>query len=194
LNRLLFSHAARAGFLAGAIGLICLAGPLAAAAQPAPASRDGSHDFDFNFGVWHTHIKRIANPFSGGDRSTELDGTVTVRKVWGGRAQIEEIKADGPDAHLEGLTLFIYNPQAGQWSQAFSSSDGASSDDPLVGAFKDGRGELFAKDTFDGRTILVRGEWSDITPDAHRFEEFLSDDGGASWHPEFIAQLTRLSH
>src|SRR6202020_2129184 len=64
--------------------------------QPAVALRDGKNDFDFNLGVWHTHIRRVLDPFSGSDKSMELDGTVTVRKVWDGRGQLEEIEADGP--------------------------------------------------------------------------------------------------
>src|SRR5215469_18039980 len=56
-----------------------------------PSARDGQHDFDFNIGVWHTHIRRILDPLSGGAHSIELNGTVTVRKVWDGRAELEEI-------------------------------------------------------------------------------------------------------
>lgn len=155
------------------------------------AARDGARDFDFNPGVWHTHIKRIANPFSGADRVTELDGTVTVRKVWGGRAQLEEIEADGPNGHWEGMTLFLYNPKSRQWSQSYISSKMGSLSAPLIGSFKDGRGELFAQDTFDDRTILVRGTWSQIEPRSHRYEESYSDDGGRTWSPAFIADLTR---
>jgi hypothetical protein len=121
----------------------------------------------------------------------ELKGTVTVRKIWDGRAQWEEIEADGPKGHWEGLTLFLYNPPAHQWSQSFINSKAATLTTPLIGEFHDGRGELFAQDTFEGKSVLVRGVWSDIRPDSHHFEESYSADGGASWHPTFIADLTR---
>jgi len=62
---------------------------------------------------------------------------------------------------------------------------------PAIGGFKDGRGELVAQDTVDGRSILIRAVWSDITPDSHHFEESYSDDGGKTWAPAFIASLTR---
>src|SRR5258708_32850300 len=73
------------------------------------AERDGQHDFDFNVGVWKTHITRILNPLSGSTESIELSGTVTVRRVWGGAAQLEEIEADCPYGHCQGLTLFLYS-------------------------------------------------------------------------------------
>jgi hypothetical protein len=181
--------------LAGAISWISLTLPAGAAgetAQPAKAAvRDGAHDFDFNFGVWRTHIRRILDPLSGSTDSIELNGTVTVRKVWDGRGQLEEIEADGPNGHWEGLTLFLYNPAAHQWSQTFANSKSGVLTPPLIGAFKDGRGELFAQDTFHDRSILVRTVWSEITPDSHHFEQSYSDDGGKTWAPAFIASLTR---
>jgi len=166
--------------------LVAVAGP-----QTGTALRDGAHDFDFNIGVWHTHIRRVPDPWSGSDKSIVLDGTVTVRKVFDGRAQLEEIEADGPNGHWEGLTLFLYNPQAHQWSQSFIDSKMAALNPPEIGAFHDGRGELFSSDTFNGKAILVRAVWSNITPDSHRFEESYSNDGGKTWAPAFIAELTR---
>jgi hypothetical protein len=177
------------------VSSVALALPVGAADAPAQppdiTARDGRHDFDFNVGVWRTHIKRILDPLSGSTRSMELNGTVTVRTVWQGRAELEEIEADGPNGHWEGLTLFLYNPDAHQWSQTFANSKSGVLTPPLIGAFKDGRGELYAMDTFNDRAILVRAVWSDITPDSHHFEQSYSDDGGKTWAAAFIATLTR---
>jgi len=154
-------------------------------------ARDGKNDFDFDLGVWHTHIKRVLDPFSAPSNSMELNGTVTVRKIWDGRAQLEEIEADGPKGHWEGLTLFLYNPQSHQWSMNFINSKIAALNAPLIGAFKDGRGELFSQDTFHDKFILVQGVWSDIAPDSHRYAESYSNDGGKTWAPAFVGDLTR---
>jgi hypothetical protein len=159
------------------------------------SSHDGQHDFDFHFGTWETHIQRLVHPLSGSNTWVALNGTVTVRKVWNGRANLEEIDASNETAHLEGLTLFLYNPQAHQWSQSFSNAnDGTLSDRPLIGEFKKGRGEFYAQDTFNGRSILVRFVWSDITPDSHHVEQSFSDDGGQTWEPNFIANLNRMKN
>lgn len=151
----------------------------------------GAHDFDFNFGTWHTYIQRVLDPFSSPVQSMEIQGTVTVRKVWGGRAQLEEIEGDGPKGHWEGLTLFLYNPKSQQWSQTFIDRKMGIISSAPTGAFKRGQGELLQQDTFNNRTILVRSVWSDITPDAHSYTESYSDDGGKSWKPAFVAHLTR---
>jgi hypothetical protein len=187
-------RAARRGVLA-LVAVTCL---MAAAGAPAgttdsaaPAARDGQHDFDFARGVWHTHIRRALDPFSGTGESVELNGTVTSRPVWGGKAWLEEIEADGPKGHWQGASLFLYNPAAHQWSQTFVNSKSGMFTGGMIGEFTNGVGELFASDTFKGRAILVRARWSEIRPDSHRYEEFYSADGGATWALSFSAEKTR---
>jgi hypothetical protein len=160
-------------------------------AQPSGAGQAAKHDFDFNIGAWRTHITATLNPFSSSPESIELNGTVAIREIWGGRAQLEEIEADGPKGHWEALSLFLYNPQSHQWNQTFIDSSKGDLNPPLVGVFKDGRGELFSEDTFNDRSILVRAIWGDITPNSHRYEESFSNDGGKTWRAAFIATLTR---
>jgi hypothetical protein len=180
----------------GAVACIALCYPRIGASQSpaAAAMHDGQHDFDFNSGVWKTHIRRSLDPFDSTAKSIELDGTVTVRKVWDGRAQLEEIEADGPKGHWEGLSLFLYNPAAHQWSQSFVNSKvGAlSKSSSNIGEFKDGRGVLLGQDTVNDQTIMVRAVWSDIRPDSHQYEESYSNDGGTTWVRSFIANLTRV--
>src|SRR5258708_1019398 len=158
--------------------------------QDSSQAQPGAHDFDFGFGVWHTHIQRIADPFTDEKPSFEMDGTKTARNVWGGRAKLEELEADGPKGHWEGLSLFLFNPKSQQWSQNFINSKvGVISS--LVGSFKDGRGELLQQDTFKGRSILVRGVWSGITANTRSYTESYSDGGGKTWRPYLLTHLSR---
>jgi hypothetical protein len=160
-------------------------------AGAASTERDGQHDFDFNFGTWQTHIKRLVHPLTGSTTWIDLNGTVTVRKLLNGRAQLEEIEADGPNGHWEGLTLFLYNPQSHQWSQSYANQKDGTLNAPSIGEFKNGSGELFDQEALNGRSVLLRVVWFDIQPDSHHLEEAFSDDGGKTWEPYFVAALTR---
>jgi hypothetical protein len=60
----------------------------------AVSGRDGQHDFDFNIGTWKTKINLLQHPLTGAKSWVEATGTVVVRKVWNGRANLEEIDAD----------------------------------------------------------------------------------------------------
>jgi hypothetical protein len=160
--------------------------------QEVSAQRDGQHDFDFNFGTWKTHIKRLQHPLTGSSTWVTLDGTVVVRKVWDGRAQLEEVEADGPASHHESLSLFLYHPQSHQWTIHFAGSTDGALSPPATGEFRNGRGEFYDQEPYNGRAILVRIIWSDISADSHRFEQSFSDDGGKTWEPNFVATLTRV--
>jgi hypothetical protein len=157
------------------------------------AQRDGQHDFDFELGSWNIHLKKLLHPLTGSTNWIEFDGTSVTRKMWDGRAEIEQFETDGAAGHIEGMTLRLYNPKTRQWSLYWANSKNGSIDlPPNVGEFKDGRGEFICQDTLDGRAILVRMVWSGITPNSGHSEQSFSDDGGRTWEVNWITDQTRV--
>jgi hypothetical protein len=181
--------------------LLCMLGylwhPLPAFPQITPATsaanteRDGQHDFDFEIGTWKSHISRRLHPLTGSATWIEMEAIVVVRKVWNGRANLMELELDNPTGHLEELNLRLYNPQSHQWTFNFSNSNDGTMAPPMIGEFKNGRGEFIDQEPFNVKTILVRHVFTEITPDSHHFEQAFSDDGGKTWEPNFMATLTR---
>lgn len=163
-----------------------------AGTQTVNAERDGQHDFDFEIGTWKTRLSRLQRPLTGSTTWVKYEGTTVVRKVWNGRANLVELVADGPAGHFEGLSLRLYNPQSRQWSLNFAGGNSGAMSPPVIGAFKDGRGEFYSQETLNGRAIFVRFVISDITPDSCRFEQAFSDDGGKTWEVNWIALDTRV--
>ena len=167
--------------------------PTLTGGQSAGALRDGRHDFDFNIGTWRTHIARLVHPLTGSTTWYKMEGDVVVKKVWNGRASLEEVEADGPRGHFEDIGLFLYNPAAHQWTQTFANVKYGTVNAPMTGEFKNGRGEFYDQEPYDGRMILARVIWSNITPNSHRFQQAFSADGGRTWETNMIANLTRES-
>jgi hypothetical protein len=156
------------------------------------AATDGKHDFDWEFGVWKTHVKRRLHPLSGSQDWVEYEGTTTVSKIWNGRANLVELDVTGPAGHLEALSLRLYNPEARQWSLNFSNVNGGTMAIPTIGEFKDGRGEFYSQETLGARSILVRFVISEFSRESAHFEQSFSDDGGKTWETNWIATDTRL--
>jgi hypothetical protein len=163
----------------------------ALARETAAAEHDGQHDFDFEIGIWHTHLKRLQHPLTGSTTWIEYDGTSTISKIWDGRANLVELEVDGPTGHIEGLSLRLYNPQSRQWSLNFANSSQGAMSIPTIGEFKNGRGEFYDHETFNNRTILVRNVFEDITANSYSFKQSFSDDGGKTWEVNWIAVDTR---
>jgi hypothetical protein len=160
--------------------------------QTGVAERDGQQDFDFVFGTWTYHLKRLLHPLSGSTTWVELSGTLIGHRIWDGRANLAETHADGPSGQLRGLTLRTYNPQTHQWYLYWANSRDGIIAVPQIGQFKDGTGEFLAQDTFNGKAILVRYLWTATHSPSPHFEQSYSDDGGKTWEPNWIVDQTRI--
>lgn len=154
--------------------------------------RDGARDFDFEIGTWRTELRLLVAPLTGSDRWNEYEGTSVVRPVLDGRANLVELKVEGPAGRIEGLSLRLYDPEARQWSLHFSNIRTGQMSPAVVGGFRDGRGEFYGQERIGGRVVLVRFVISDVTATSARFEQAFSDDGGQSWEANWIAVDTRI--
>ena len=166
--------------------------PEKATPREAGGERDGQHDFDFEFGSWKAHIRRLLRPLTGSNTWVDLEGTSILRKVWDGRANLGELEVSNATTHLEGLSLRLYNPDSHQWNIYWSNSKDATLGPPMIGQFKNGRGEFFDQELFQGVAIYVRFIFSDIGPTSFRLEQAFSGDGGKTWETNWIATFVRV--
>jgi hypothetical protein len=157
--------------------------------------RDGSRDFDFVVGRWKVRHRRLRNPLTGSSTWVEFDGTSVGRLMWDGRVSQDENVFNDPAGTIEGMTVRFYNVKTGQWSIYWASNTlGGLALPPTVGSFdrKEGRGEFFDQENWNGRIILVRYLWHDIKADSCRWEQAFSEDGGATWETNWIQYLERV--
>ena len=184
-------------------GLFILAQTLSAVAQSKPNEikadtkqsvqpRDGQHDFDWEIGNWNVKISRLQKPLTGSTTWTELDGTVVCRKIWDGKANLAEVTVNAPSGKLEFLALRLYNPQTRQWTNTFSSVGSGAVGVPMYGEFKNGRGEFYDREEYNGKMIMVRFIFIPLTADSGRSEQAFSDDGGKTWETNWINEYTRV--
>lgn len=173
------------------------------AQQPASATtsdvtekgeNSGQNDFDFEIGTWKTSLKRLKDPLSGSVTWINYDGTSIVSKVCNGLANLVELDVEGSAGRITGASLRLFNPQTKQWSLNYANMRDGSLAIPAVGSFKNGRGEFFNEDTFNGKKILVRFVISGITANSCHFEQAFSADNGKTWEINWIADDTRIEN
>jgi len=155
--------------------------------------RDGSRDFDPLVGDWDFHLRRLQRPLTGSTEWVEFVGTSRCRNVWDGRAQVDELsivsQKDG--AKIEGLTLRLYNPQTHEWSIYWANGKNPSLGRPQVGKFVDGRGEFYDHDEIEGKKVLVRWVWLDLSSGSPKFEQSFSPDEGKTWETNWVTVQRR---
>jgi hypothetical protein len=153
---------------------------------------DSSKDFDFIIGTWEVLNRRLRERLKGSTEWEVFKGKMTARKVLGGTGNLDEVTMDRESGRLDGLTLRLYDPRSQQWSLYWAATNSQDLQIPMVGNFKDGRGEFYAQEKFEGRSIYSRFIWSDITPTSCHWEQAFSEDGGKTWETNWTADFKRV--
>jgi hypothetical protein len=125
----------------------------------------------------------------------EFDGTLSMRQLMNGWANVDDNVFKIPGGDYRGVGLRAYDPKAGQW--AIWWLDGRNPfgelDPPVKGCFKNGVGTFYADDTLRGKKVRVRFVWSHITPTSARWEQAFSPNGGKTWETNWTMEFRRVS-
>jgi len=187
----------RAGWIISLIAVLVIAAPTSFGEDKRKESpavvRDGQHDFDFVFGRWKVHNRRLLKPLTGSNEWVEFEGTWVAKPIWEGRGNMDEFVVDAPSGRIYGTTVRLYNQKTGEWSLYWANAaNGEFSLPATVGHFTHGRGEFFDREEYNGRPIMVRYIWSNITPNSARWEQAFSVDGGKTWETNWVTENTRV--
>jgi hypothetical protein len=125
-----------------------------------------AHDFDFWTGTWRGRNRRLRERLACCAEWDEFEGTCVARPL------------------LSETRLWsIY------WTDTRRSG---LLEPPVIGSFAGGIGVFECDDTFDGRPIIVRYRWSDVTTTTARWAQAFSEDGGETWETNWTVEHSRV--
>jgi hypothetical protein len=124
----------------------------------------GVHDFDFLFGDWQVHHRRLKIRLAGSTEWIEFDGTQSTRPALDGAGNVSENWFDVPRGAYRGVSVRSFDAKSGQWAIWW----------------------------LDGRDP-VRYIWSHITPTSAHWEQAFSPDGGKSWETNWVSDFKRAT-
>jgi hypothetical protein len=157
----------------------------------ADGGRDGSHDFDFYTGRWRVWNERLVKRLQGCTDWETFEARSHARMLPGGLGNMDEYVTDHWPGFV-GMTVRLYDRATRTWSLYWASvQTGGAFEPPVVGAFRDGVGVFERRDELDGRPIVVRFTWSEITTTHARWEQDFSPDEGRTWEKNWIMVSTR---
>jgi hypothetical protein len=153
-------------------------------------SGTGVGDFDFFVGSWSSIQRRLAKPLTGSGEWLESRATTRAWRLFDGAAHVDEVRF--LDWGFTGLSVRLYNPETEEWSIYWASTRiGQLALPPVAGRFTDGVGLFYSEETYEGRDIVVRYRWSDITATKLRWEQAFSPDHRRSWETNWVADFSR---
>jgi hypothetical protein len=162
---------------------------------PLPEPGPAVHDFDFLFGTWTVHHRRLVTRLAGSDEWQEFEGLSRAWPLLDGAGNIDDNVLELPAGQYRAISLRTYDPKTDKWSIWWLDGRNPSRlDPPVVGGFDDpAHGTFLGPDTFDGRPILVRYLWTIHDRDAIRWEQAFSADDGVTWETNWVMESTRVA-
>jgi hypothetical protein len=167
--------------------LLCLISPIPGAAQEeSPCSSPEAAQFDFWLGEWELASRMRTGP--GEEDWQEGTASNRIEKTLDGCVILENF--DGrPATELIGMSVSTWNSRLGKWQQTWVDNQGGYLD--FVGRFKDGRMVLSRETVRDGKKILQRMVFDNITENSLDWAWQSSEDEGKSWKLLWHLHYTR---
>jgi hypothetical protein len=187
-----------AALVAAAAGLmarfdVAIAEPTTRMPMPKPAPHEPSQDFDFFFGRWKVHNRRLKERLAGSAEWEEFDALQECRPILGGMGNQDEFVTDAfGDTHFIGMTVRLFDPKTRAWSIYWIDNRRVVLEPPVTGRFEHGVGTFYGRDEFKGTPILMRFIWT-ADPEHPRWEQAFSTDDGHSWEVNWVMTMERLT-
>jgi hypothetical protein len=161
-------------------------------ARSLPRLPDAPKDWGFLVGKWKVKHRRLKQRLVGSKEWQEFGGTLVNWPVLGGHGNVGDNVMEFPDGTVRGIGLRAFDPASGQWSSWWvDSRDPSTLAAPVRGAFANGVGTFIGDDTWQGRSVRTRVQWSQITSRSARWEQASSGDGGATWEVNWVSEFAR---
>ncbi|HEU0293551.1 MAG TPA: hypothetical protein VFR47_12490 [Anaerolineales bacterium] len=152
---------------------------------------DGRNNFDFLTGTWKVHHRRLKERLKGSTEWEEFEGTCVDKKILNGLGNFDEVIMYRETGTFHAVALRLFDINSKEWSIYWAAGTSGMLGVPVVGSFKDGRGEFYSHETFEGRYIFCRFVWSNITVNSCQWEQAFSADGGKTWETNWIMEHER---
>ena len=155
----------------------------------APHAPGKAGDFDFLQGEWKiAHQRPKANSPGEWDH---FEGEATCWSILGGIASIEELRI--PSRNFSGMGLRLLDREQQVWSDFWvNAKNGVLVSPGVSGGFRNGVGTFISSEEVEGKTVLIRGMWDQITAHSCRWQQASSKDGGVSWETDWIMHWRRV--
>ena len=153
---------------------------------------DGRNDFDFLLGVWKVHHRTLKQRLDGSTDWNHFEGEMVSGKILNGLGNLDENILHTRTGPVQAMALRLFNPESKEWSIYWSTDRTGTLDVPVIGGFKDERGEFYSQEVFAGRHIYSRFIWSKITPSSAQWEQAFSEDGAKTWETNWVMELERV--
>lgn len=151
----------------------------ALAIQASPTS--SVHDFDYLVGNWKLSNRKLKSRLTHSNEWIAFESRVEMRQILGGVGNIDKYTDAASGTPYEGVALRLFDTKSKLWRIYWADSNSGALDPPVVGSFENKVGHFFARDTYQGRPIIVVFRWDARNPQRPIWSQAFSVDDGKTW-------------
>lgn len=149
-------------------------------------------DFDYFVGRWRVEHRRLRRRLIGSNDWETFDGRTHCQQMFDGLVNLNESVSYRNGRTSYGLGLRALDVSGGRWADwTLSASDLSKIDAPQYGRFAGGVGIFYSRESFEGRPVLVRGQFMPVGDAEARWEQAFSTDAGVAWETNWIMRYLR---
>ncbi len=160
---------------------------------PLPEGTASRGDFDYFLGNWRVEHRRLRKRLAGSNDWETFGGRTHCQQLFGGLVNLNESISYRGGRTSYGMGLRAFDEPGRRWVDWYlSAGDLSKIDPPLYGRFSKGVGTFLSRETFEGRPVLVRGQFASVSRDEARWEQAFSVDGGATWETNWVMRYLKM--
>jgi len=160
--------------------------------QIVPDMKSSERDFDFFYGSWKVSGKKLKSRLHNSTEWTPFTATLKCSKILQGAGNIEPFftKRNGQD--FEAFTLRLFDANTKLWSIYYAYPANTTLQNPQVGSFKNNIGWFYARDTWEGKDIIIVYRWDRTDPDKPTMCQAFSPDNGQTWEWNYLQSFEKI--
>lgn len=158
-----------------------------------PSPMSSHHDFDFFFGKWKIHNRKLKERLKNCDEWVEFEANHQCEPILNGFGNSEIFRTTFDGKTFEAFGLRLFDPKTRLWTIYWADSEVVVLDVGQVGSFDGDIAEFYAKDIWEGTPVIVKFHWDKSDLKKLKWSQAFSPDNGKTWEWNWHMTFTRIS-
>ncbi len=151
-------------------------------------------NFNFLIGKWSVLNRRLKERLINSDEWIEFQAEMETKSILNGLGLMDEMKSSYFGDEFIGLSIRMLNPESNKWTIYWADTANAAIGlkEQVVGGFKNGIGEFFGKEIYQGREVKLRFIWNKPSIDTAKWEQAYFYEINNEWETNWTMLFTAV--
>ncbi|MEE9408652.1 MAG: hypothetical protein V3V28_11330 [Polaribacter sp.] len=150
-------------------------------------------DFDFLIGKWTVINKRLKERLKNNTDWIEFSAEMETKPFLNGLGLMDEMKSSHFGDEFIGFSIRMINPQTNIWKIYWADTSAPENylKEQVVGEFKNGIGEFFGKEQYQGKEYKLRFTWIKESENTAKWAQAYFDEKKNEWETNWTMEFTK---